>query len=178
MSYKLEPAFAVAPGLTRKLVLAGMKEENQWFFSDGAFSENGIIEHQPNTWNNENFVVLDDDGIIAFFCATWNRPLDIISGFRLILFDKKKGNTVTKAFFEYLDYLFTKRGCNAFNWTVAEKNEHAYKLYEKFINKYMGHKVGKRFFGQKSYTGIISDIYLYEITKDEYFQWKSLKLIK
>lgn len=175
MSYKLEPAFAVAPGLSRKLVLAGMDLENQWFFSDGSFSENGIIEHHPNTWINENFVVLDEEGIIAYFCAQWSRPLDTITGFRLILFEKNKSRMATKAFFEYLDYLFTKRGCNAFNWCVAEKNEHAYKLYEKFVNKYMGHKIGKRHFGQKSYTGVVSDIYLYEITKDEYFAWKNKK---
>lgn len=171
-SYRLEPAFTVAPGLSRKLVLAGMDPYNQWFFTDGSFLENGIIEHHPDTWTNENFVVLDDDSIIAYFCAKWSRPLDIIDGFRLILFEKNKSTIATRAFFEYLDYLFTKRGCNAFNWCVAEKNEHAYKLYEKFIDKYMGHKIGKRHFGQKSYTGIVSDIFLYEITKDEYFSWK------
>jgi RimJ/RimL family protein N-acetyltransferase len=175
MSYKLEPAFAVAPGLSRKLVLAGMNPKYQWFFSDGAFSENGIIDHQPNTWTSENFVVLDDDGIIAYFCATWNRPLDIISGFRLILFEEGKAGCMAKAFFEYLEYLFEKRGCNAFNWVVAEKNEHAYRLYEKFIKKYMGHRIGKRHYGQKSYTGLVSDVYLYEITKEDYFSWKSRK---
>ena len=41
MSYKLEPAFVVATGLSRKLVLAGMDLENQWFFSDGSFTESG-----------------------------------------------------------------------------------------------------------------------------------------
>lgn len=174
-TYRIEPAFTVAPGLSRKLVLAGKDIEKQWFFSDGALTENGIIDHQPNTWLNENFVVLDDNGIIAYFCATWSRPLDIISGFRLILFEKEKSTIMVKAFFEYLDYLFVNRGCNAFNWIVAEKNEHAYKIYEKFINKYMGHKIGKRHFGQKSYSGIVSDIYLYEITKDEYFDWKNTK---
>lgn len=174
-TYRIEPAFTVAPGLSRKLVLAGKDIENQWFFSDGALTENGIIDHQPNTWLNENFVVLDDNGIIAYFCATWSRPLDIISGFRLILFEKEKSTIMVKAFFEYLDYLFVNRGCNAFNWIVAEKNEHAYKIYEKFINKYMGHKIGKRHFGQKSYSGIVSDIYLYEITKDEYFEWTNTK---
>lgn len=175
MSYRLEPAFAVASGLSRKLVLAGNDLENQWFFSDGAFTETGVIEHQPNTWLYENFVVLDDEGIIAYFCATWSRPLDIIAGFRFILFEKNKAIIIGKAFFEYLDYLFVKRGCNAFNWIVAEKNEHAYRLYEKFTKKYMGHKIGKRHFGQKSYSGIVSDIYLYEITKDEYFEWKKEK---
>ena len=25
--------------------------------------------------------------------------------------------------------------------------------------------------GQKSYTGVVSDVYLYEITKDEYYEW-------
>lgn len=39
----------------------------------------------------------------------------------------------------------------------------------------MGHKIGKRHFGQKSYSGIVSDIYLYEITKDEYFEWTNTK---
>ena len=146
--------------------------ENQWFFSDGAFSENGIIEHQPNTWLYENFVVLDDECIIAYFCATWSRPLDIIISFRLILFEKSKAVIMGNAFFEYLDYLFVNRGCKAFNWTVAEKNEHAYRLYEKFIKKYMGHRIGKKHYGQKSYAGVVSDIYLYEITKDEYFNWK------
>lgn len=65
-----------------------MDLKNQWFFSDGAFTENGIIEHQPNTWLNENFVILDDEGIIAYFCVTWNRPLDIISKFMLMKFMK------------------------------------------------------------------------------------------
>lgn len=175
MSYKLEPAFVVATGLSRKLVLAGMDLENQWFFSDGSFTESGIIEHQPNTWLNENFVVLDDEGIIAYFCGTWNRPLDIITGFRLILFEKKKSRIMVQAFFEYINYLFVNRGCNAFNWCVAERNKHAYNIYEKFITKYMGHRIGKRHYGQKSYAGVVSDVYLYEITKDEYFEWKNKK---
>ena len=105
MSYRLEPAFAVAQGLSRKLVLAGMDPENQWFFTDGAFSENGIVEYHPNTWNNENFVVICEEKIIAYFCATWNRPLDIISGFRFILFEKNQGSVMIKAIFEYFDYL-------------------------------------------------------------------------
>lgn len=177
MSYSIEPAFAVAPGLTRKLVLAGMDLENQWFFTDGSFTTNGIIEHEPNTWVNDNFVVIDDEdeSIIGFFCATWSRPLDVISGFRLILFEKNKSRTFTKAFFEYLDYLFCKRGCMVFNWLVAEKNTHAYVVYEKFIQRYMGHRIGIKHRGQKSYSGEISDVILYEITKEEYFEWKNKK---
>ena len=46
-----------------------------------------------------------------------------------------------------------------------------FELYEKFIKKYFGHKVGMRHCGQKSYTGVVSDVYLYEITKDEYYEW-------
>lgn len=113
--------------------------------------------------------------IVAYFEATWNKVLNVVVSFRLILFNQTESFNVTKAFFTYIDYLFEVRGCNAFNWCVAEKNEHAYKLYEKFVNKYMGHKIGKRHFGQKSYTGVVSDIYLYEITKDEYFAWKNKK---
>src|SRR5574344_239920 len=172
MAYSIEPAFTVASVLARKLTLAGMNIENQWFFSDGAFIENEIVDRKSNIWINENFVVIEDNMIIAYFNATWNRPLDIISSFRLILFDKKKSILMAKAFFEYLDYLFIKRGCKAFNWTVAEKNKHAYLLYEKFIHKYMGHKIGKRHYSQKSYTGLISNSILYDITHHQYMKWK------
>lgn len=173
MSYKLEPAFSVYQGLTRKIINAGMNPENQWFFSDGGFSPDGIVEKQPNTMYSEDFVVMDDECIIAYFTGRWVRSLTIITGFRMIIFEKKKAHIAGKAFFEYLDYLFTSRGCKAFNWIVAVKNINAYKVYEKFISRYLGHKVGMRYCGQKSYCGEISDIALYEITDEEYRAWKS-----
>lgn len=171
--YRLEPAYTVYLGLIRKMTLAGMNPKNQWFFSDGSFTPETIVMQSENSWVSEDFVVLDDTGIIAFFSCRWVRPLDIINNLRIILFDESKKLIATKAFFEYLDYLFISRGCKALNWIVAEKNEHAYNLYEKFIKKYCGHKVGKRHYGQKSYTGEISDVILYEITKEEYFIWKN-----
>ena len=170
--YKIEPAFTVYTGLIRKLTIAGMNPKYQWFFSDGAFTPETIVTPSENSWTSEDFVVIDDNGIIAFFSAKWIRPLDILTNLRIILFDENKTIAATKAFFEYLDYLFIARGCKALNWIVAVKNEHAYKLYEKFINKYCGHRVGKRHYGQKSYTGDISDVILYEITNEEYFLWK------
>lgn len=172
MSYKLEPAQSVYPGLIRKLTIAGMDSRYQWFFSDGAFTPDEIVLPNINSWRSEDFVVLDDNGIIAFFTAKWVRPLDILNSLRIILFDEDKRIIATKAFFEYLDYLFSKRGCNALNWIVAEKNKHAYNLYEKFVENYCGHKVGKRHYGQKSYIGEISNVILYELTKEEYFEWK------
>lgn len=39
----------------------------------------------------------------------------------------------------------------------------------------MGYRIGKRHFGQKNYFGIVSDIHLYKITKDEHFEWKNNK---
>lgn len=173
MGYRLEPAQSVYQGLVRKLTLAGMDPENQWFFSDGAFTPNDIISPYTNTWSSEDFVVLDDDGIIAFFSAKWVRPLDILNSFRIILFEKSKILYAYKGLMQYFDYLFSVRGCLALNWLVAEKNKHAHKIYEKFIKRNCGHKVGIRHHGQKSYTGEISDVVLYEITRDEYFAWKN-----
>jgi hypothetical protein len=74
--------------------------------------------------------------------------------------------------------LFVNRGCQAFNWTVALQNEHALKQYERFIQDYAGHKVGIRHHAQKSYAGKISDINLYELTHDEYFDWKGRNFAK
>ncbi len=172
MSYSIEPSFSVHNELARLIIKAGTSIENKWFFTDGAFSTEVQLERSPNTWLHENFVVICDKQIIAYFEAAWGKPLNIISGFRLLLFDKSKSISATTAFFQYLDYLFVSRGLLSFNWLVADKNIHAFNLYEKFINRYCGHRVGKRHYGQMAYDGEISDIYLYEITKEEYFEWR------
>lgn len=173
MGYSIEPAFLFNAELTRLIVKAGTELENQWFFFDGAFTSASTLELSGfNSWAHENFVVVSDQKIIAYFEGQWSRPMDIISGFRLILFDKQYSLTMTRAIMDFLDYLFCCRGCQAFNWTVAVKNEHAYRIYEKFIKNHCGHRVGLRHHAQKSYAGEISDIVLYEITKDEYLGYK------
>jgi hypothetical protein len=55
---------------------------------------------------------------------------------------------------------------------VAIQNNHALEQYERFIKECCGHKVGIRSHAQKSYTGKISDINLYELTCEEYVVWK------
>jgi hypothetical protein len=77
-----------------------------------------------------------------------------------------------QALFAYFDFLFGNRGCHVFNWTVALQNEYALEQYERFVKDHCGHKVGTRYHAQKSYTGKISDINLYEMTSEEYFDWK------
>lgn len=173
MAYSIEPAYLVNNELTRLLLKAGTDPINKWFFTDGAFSPESQLERVANTWLHENFVVITDKQIIAYFEAYWSKPLNIITSFRLIVLDKKKGATVSRAIFDYFEYLFVSRGCKAFNWIVAEKNYHAHRLYEKFINHYFGHNVGIRHNGQMAYNNEVSDVFLYEITSEEYFEWKN-----
>jgi hypothetical protein len=52
------------------------------------------------------------------------------------------------------------------------QNEHAHKQYDRFVQGYCGHKVGVRHHALKSYAGKISDSILYELTREEYFNWK------
>lgn len=92
--YSIEPAFTVYPGLIRKLTLIGMDPEFQWFFSDGAFIPDNFIHSNTNSWTDEEFVVIADNEIIAFFSSKWVRPLDIINSLRIILFDKSKADSV------------------------------------------------------------------------------------
>ncbi|MDR2477978.1 MAG: hypothetical protein LBD48_01550 [Treponema sp.] len=126
-----------------------------------------------NTWLRENFVAVNEKKqIFAYFEGQWQRPMDIINGFRLISFNPAQSGMAVRAFFAYLDYLFVNRGCHSFNWTVAIQNIHALEQYERFIKDYCGHKVGTRHHAQKSYSGKISDINLYELTRAEYFEWK------
>ena len=173
MAYSIEPAYLVQNELTRLIIKAGTDPVNKWFFTDGAFTPDSQLERTPNTWMHENFVVIENKQVLAYFEAFWNKPLNIITSFRMIFFEKDKANTIVKALFQYFEYLFISRGCKAFNWIVAEKNYHAHRIYEKFIKKYYGHKVGMRHNGQMAYNGEISDVYLYEITQEEYMKWKN-----
>ena len=173
MAYSIEPAYLVQNELTRLIIKAGTDPVNKWFFTDGAFTPDSQLERTPNTWMHENFVVIENKQVLAYFEAFWNKPLNIITSFRMIFFEKDKANTIVKALFQYFEYLFISRGCKAFNWIVAEKNNHAHRIYEKFIRKYFGHKVGMRHNGQMAYNGEISDVYLYEITQEEYMKWKN-----
>jgi hypothetical protein len=174
--YKLWQVAAVifAQKLNHCIVKATFDTANEWFFYDGTFNgSNSLEQNMNNTWLHENFVAIAEDReIFAYFEGQWTRPLDIITGFRMIHFGKQHSRMMVKAFFAYLDYLFVNRGCMAFNWTVAHKNKYAMVQYERFVRNYCGHKVGTRHFAQKSYTGKISDINLYELTHEEYFDWK------
>lgn len=175
MAYSIEPAYLVQNELTRLIIKAGTDPVNKWFFTDGAFSPDSQLERSPNTWMHENFAVIENKQVLAYFEANWNKPLNIITSFRMIFFEKDKVKTIGNALFQYFEYLFVSRGCKAFNWIVAEKNYHAHRIYEKFIKNYFGHKVGMRHNGQMAYNGEISDVYLYEITKEEYMEWKNKK---
>lgn len=177
MTYSIEPAYTVKNELSRMIMKAGTEKENKWFFTDGAFNADAQLESSPNTWCHENFVVIYNKKIVAYFESPWNKVLNIINGFRFILFDKSKSIVVARAFFQYLDYLFIVRGAKSIFWIVAEKNEHAYKLYEKFTQKYCGHKIGKKHYGQMGYDGEVSDVCMYELTKEEFLIWKNRNIL-
>ncbi len=172
MGIDLIPAAYAAQELSKKISAASLDPENEWFFFDGAFNATVNLETSVNTWLHENYIAVYNNEIIAYFEGIWNRPLDIISGFRTINFSKKYKRLFVALLFKYLEHLFVNRGCEVFNWTVALQNEHAMKQYDRFVKEYCGHKVGIRHHAQKSYTGKISDSCLYEITKDEYYEWK------
>jgi hypothetical protein len=174
MTFTLEPAAAFAQPLNQLIMKAASDPANEWFFYDGAHSGAGVLEqNMSNTWLHEYFVAVNGNReIFAYFEGQWQRPVDIITGFRTIHFGERYSRMAVRAFFTYLDYLFVYRGCQVFNWTVAHQNGYALKQYERFVLHHCGHKVGVRHHAQKSYTGKTSDINLYEITREEYFCWK------
>ena len=172
MKIELVPAAYVAQDLCKKITSASFDIQNEWFFFDGAFNFSANIQTSVNTWSNENFVAVNNGEIAAYLEGLWTRPLDIISGFRAINFNRKCPYLFAVAFKSYLEYLFVNRSCNALNWTVALKNKRAVRQCERFSSNYCGHYVGLRHHAQKSYAGKISDSTLYEITLNEFLEWK------
>jgi hypothetical protein len=174
MTFTLEPAAAYGQQLNYLIMKAAFDPANEWFFYDGAHNgANALETGMSNTWLNEYFVGLSENNeIFAYFEGQWQRPMDIIVSFRTINFNPAASSMFIRALFTYFDYLFVNRGCQVFNWTVAIQNEPAMDQYERFIRNHCGHGVGTRRHAQKSYTGKISDINLYEMTREEYFEWK------
>ena len=82
MAYSIEPAYLVQNELTRLIIKAGTDPVNKWFFTDGAFTPDSQLERTPNTWMHENFVVIENKQVLAYFEAFWNKPLNIITSFR------------------------------------------------------------------------------------------------
>ena len=180
MTFTLEPAAAFAPQLNYLIMKATGDIANEWFFYDGAHNGSNALEQaMSNTWLYENAVALNSEQeLFAYFEGQWARPMDIITGFRMIHFGGSRPLLMARAFFAYLDYVFVNRGCKAFNWMVALQNKAALDQYERFVQNYCGHRVGTRHHAQKSYTGKISDINLYEVTAEEYFEWKGKRFTK
>lgn len=85
MSYSLESVYLVRNELIRLIMKAGTKKENKWFFTNGSFLPEKQIERIPNTWNNDNYVVVCDTKMVAYFEATWNKVLNVVVSFRNLL---------------------------------------------------------------------------------------------
>ena len=85
MSYSLESVYLVRNELIRLIMKAGTKKENKWFFTNSSFLPEEQIERIPNTWNNDNYVVVCDTKIVAYFEAIWNKVLNVVVSFRNLL---------------------------------------------------------------------------------------------
>jgi hypothetical protein len=88
MTFTLEPAAAFTQQLNYLIMKATFDPANEWFFYDGAHSGTNVLEQgMNNTWLHENLVALSESKeIIAYFEGQWQRPMDIINGFRTINF--------------------------------------------------------------------------------------------
>ncbi|MDR1240181.1 MAG: hypothetical protein LBK27_08700 [Treponema sp.] len=89
MIFTLEPAAAFAQPLNHLIMKATFDPANEWFFYDGAFNASSCLETTVNSWLHENFVSVYNKEIVGYFEGIWNRPLDIIAGFRTINLNKK-----------------------------------------------------------------------------------------
>jgi hypothetical protein len=100
MNFALEPAAPFAQQLNLLLIKATFDISNEWFFFDGAHSgANSLEQNLSNTWLHENFVAINENKeIFAYFEGQWQRPVDIIAGFRTIHFGEKYSRMAVKAF--------------------------------------------------------------------------------
>lgn len=70
MAYSLEHAYYVQHELSRLIIKSGTNPANKCFFTDGAFVANSQLERTANTWNHDDFVVICEKEILAYFEAT------------------------------------------------------------------------------------------------------------
>ncbi|MBQ3641824.1 hypothetical protein II906_07885 [bacterium] len=167
MSLSLQPAYLFWTKLSRLLVKASVEPENKWFFIESGFNVQSL-DRIGNFSISENFVVMDDDRIVAYIEGFWKPSLRVLEHFRFILFDKSYSMNFMSILFDYINYLFQIRGCDVFNWSVAKENLHALKLYKMITKCCGGRQVGQYTRILKSYDGQISDSILFEMTKEDY----------
>ena len=170
MALSLQPAYLFWPKLARLLFKASVNLENKWFFIESGFNLQSL-DRIGNFSLSENFVVMDDDKIVAYIEGFWKSSLKVLEHFRFILFDKSYSMNFMSILFKYIDYLFLTRGCDVFNWSVAKKNVHALKLYNTITKCCGGRQIGQYTRILRSYDGEISDSILFELTKEDYLRY-------
>lgn len=171
--YSIEPAYLFYNELQSKLLAASKEKENQWFFTGGAFDAVYTLDTSLNTGKFEKFVVISDNQIKAYFTGIWNRSLLVFDGFSIINFSKTSAFIFAESLIDIFYYLFVIRGCKVISWLVAEKNVYALSLYRKFIANYFGREIGRKTRGQKGYSGEISDVIYFEITDEQFNNFRS-----
>ncbi len=172
MAYSIEPSYVLADGICKELANASTKINNKWYFSGTGFNASNI-DRNGDFSVTENFAIVSDKKIIAYIESRWLRSIKVLVDFKIILFDDTKKISFVDAVLSYFEYVFISRGCDVITFDVAEKNSSLVKLCSKLSSKYFGHKCGVKTRNLKSLNGEISDAILYEITKEEYFNWKN-----
>ena len=170
MALSLQPAYLFWQKLARLLFKASVDLENKWFFIESGFNIQSL-DRIGNFSLAENFVVMDDEKIIAYIEGFWKPSLKVMEHFRFILFEKSYSMNFMSILFKYLDYLFLTRGCDVFNWSVAKQNTHALKLYNTITKCCGGKQIGQYTRILKSYDGEVSDSILFELTKEDYLKY-------
>lgn len=170
MAISLQPAYLFWPRLARLLFKASVQPENKWFFIESGFNVQ-TLDKIGNFSISENFVVVDDDKIVAYIEGFWKHSLRVIEHFRFISFDNSYSMNFMSIFFDYIDYLFQIRGCDVFNWSVAKANIHALKLYKTITKCCGGRQIGQYTRILKSYDGEVSDSILFEMTREDYLKY-------
>ena len=174
MAYSIEPSYVLADGICKELANASTKINNKWYFSGTGFNASNI-DRNGDFSATENFAIVSDKKIIAYIESRWLRSLKVLVDFNIILFDDSKKISFVDAVLSYFEYVFISRGCDVITFDVADKNVPLVNLCSKFSSKYFGHKCGIKTRNIKSINDEVSNAILYEITKEEYLEWKKTK---
>lgn len=171
--YYLDFAYKYFDKLARLLFKASTQEKNTWYFQNHDLIIEKELEHDANTCAYERQIIAKNDSILGYISAEWKRPVDIIDNFRVINFTNSNSIYLIKGVLGFIDYLFMERGCKVINFSIPEKSDYLKKITKHFIMNFMGHQIGLKHYSIISYSGIISDEILCEITYEDYFNWKN-----
>lgn len=169
----IQPAILYNDQLEKLYAQCWYDTKYQYYFSSGYRNRLDLSSVYTNPSSRREFVSVDNDGkLLAYISYFVDIEVELAYNFGFMSFPDSSIFIVAKDLYNVIDDIFCKYNLAVCEISCIEGNPVLSK-YQKLVKKFNGRMVGYRTHRQKLLDGSIKGDYLFEVTRDQYLQYKN-----